>query len=1130
MAGTGDDLEARLRALTPRQRELLERVRAERAAGGGRIRRRPPGTDRAPASFEQERLWFMDRLIPYRQVYYTPTVLRLEGALDAGALEWALNGVVARHEVLRTVFEEAEGRPVQVVLPEQAVALPVEDVSGCEDPEAEVRRRGPEEIVRPFDLAMGPPLRARLYRLGADDHVLLLTLHHIVSDAWSLTAFLGELEALYARRLGLPSRALPELPIQYADFATWQRERLAGPEVEGLLAWWRERMAGAPAVMELPLDHVRPPQRRAIGRFVPVRLERELVERVRGLGREEGATLHQTLLASFEAVLARYTGQRELVVGIPIAGRGRSEVEPLIGFFLNWLVLRTPVGDDPAFRELVGRVRDGALAAHAHAELPFELLVTALQPRRDLSTTPVFQVSFSVRDEQVPLPRFAGLGVGEFELAVSATHYDLMGDFWVEDGEVVGNLPYNEELFEEATIERLGERWKRLLWGAVSAPGRRISELPLLSDGERRWLLRPWDEVPPPRRARAGVGEARPRCLHERFAAEAAERPGAEAVSCEGERLTYGELERAASRLAHLLRERGVRPGARVAICLERSVDTVVAMLGVLKAGAAYLPLDPDHPGERLSYLMADGGASALVSQRGLASRLGERPAAVVWMDADRELLEAQPAHDPGVRVSPGAAAYVIYTSGSTGKPKGVLVSHGCVGRLFDATRDWMGYGPADVWALFHSAAFDFSVWEVWGALLHGGRVAVVPQWATRAPEAVLELVAEEGVTVLSQTPSAFGQLGRVALERAEGLPAGLRLVVFGGEALEPQRLRGWFERFGEERPRLVNMYGITETTVHVTYRPLGKADVAGAASVIGRPIPDLQAYVLGRGLEPVPEGVPGELYVGGAGLADGYLGRPGLTAERFLPDPYSERPGSRMYRSGDVGKLLKSGELAYVGRRDDQVKIRGHRIELGEVQAALARQPGVAEAVVVAREQAGAERRLVAYLVASGEGAPTVGQLRRGLGAELPEFMVPAAFVVLDRLPLTPNGKVDRRALPEPGGERPALEREYVAPRTDEERVVALALARTLRVERVGALDSFFELGGHSLLALQLLTALKRETGVALDVADVFRRPTVAQLAELLAGAAEAAPAPALDLEAEARIGDLLPTPLPGA
>ncbi|HEY7200339.1 MAG TPA: amino acid adenylation domain-containing protein [Candidatus Dormibacteraeota bacterium] len=1088
MTTAQQDLEARLERLSPRQRELVERLAAQRAWRGGRLVPRPAGWNRVPASFDQERLWFMDQLVPHRIVYHVPLAFRIRGALDPAAVDWAFNQVIARHESLRTTFEEEAGRPIQVVHDALPIEVRVVDVSDADHPQDAARRCAAEDASEPFDLTTGPLTRARLYRMGPRDHVLLVTQHHIVSDFWSVGLLFQELQALYSARVAGDPSPLPALSLQYPDFALWQQEFLQGEALDRLVEYWRGHLAGAPDVVDLPADRPRPLERRGLGRFHPLRFDAAAIAGLRRLAQEEGATLLMALLAVFKGVLARSCRQPDVVVGVPITGRSRGEVQEVIGYFLNWLAIRTHVGDDPTFRELLRRVRDAAVGAYAHQELPFDRVVQAVQPARSLGSTPLFQVSLSLRDSQPVPPRLGGLDVSAFPLIGGGTHYDLMVELWAEDDTVTGGLPYNTDLFDEPTVARIGGHLRQLLAAAAAEPDRPISTLSMLAPEERRAVLAPWG-------APEDAGERPP--LHALFEERARRSPGAVAASCEGERLTYDELNRRANRLARALRGRGAGPEAIVAICTERSLDTVVAILAVLKAGAAYLPLDPDYPAERLAYMLRDARAIAVVAQPEAAGRLpDERPPTLL---VDDDGLEALPDGNLDAPVDPSAAAYVIYTSGSTGAPKGTVVTHRNVTRLFATTRPWFDFGPEDVWTLFHSYAFDFSVWELWGALLHGGRLVVVPQWVSRAPDAFLDLIAEEGVTVLNQTPSAFRELSRLALERGPAdLP--LRLVVFGGEALDVESLRPWFDRFGDERPRLVNMYGITETTVHVTYRPLRRADLDRAgASVMGRPLPDLGAVVLDANLKPVPAGVPGELHVSGAGLSRGYLGRPDLTAERFVPDPHSGQPGARMYRTGDLAKLLPGGELVYLGRIDSQVKIRGHRIELGEVQAALTATPGVREAAVIAREERG-DRRLVAYVVPDGPDAAGAGHLGRSLRSRLPEYMVPASFVEVDELPLTPNGKVDARRLPAPDGRRPEQERPYVAPRTPDERLVAEVWSEVLHVERVGATDNFFDLGGHSLMAVQVVGRLRARSGIGLPIAVLFQRSTVESLAAALA------------------------------
>ncbi|HEX8694770.1 MAG TPA: non-ribosomal peptide synthase/polyketide synthase, partial [Longimicrobium sp.] len=1060
-----------------------------------------------PLSFAQRRLWFIDRLEPGSAAYNLPVALRLRGELDPAGLAWALTEMVRRHEVLRTTFAVgAGGEPVQVVHEPAPVRLPVIDLSAVDPARrgALVERLANEEAARPFDLARGPVLRCALLRLGDAESVVLFTMHHIAGDGWSIEILQREVTALYDAWTRGEDANLPELPVQYADHAVWQRRWLEGEVLDRQVAYWRRRLDGAPAVLELPLDHPRPATTSGRGASHGFALPPELSRALRDLGRGAGATPYMTLLAAWQALLARYGAGDDVVVGTPVAGRTRLETEGLIGFFVNTLVIRTRLEGDPTFREALARVREGVLEAQAHQDVPFERLVDELEVERSLSHTPLFQVLFTFR-QAAPGDGELRLGGTEIDTLASdsgTAKFDLtlgMSDF---GGHVAGSISYRAELFDAATVERMAGHFVRLLERAAAAPDLRLSELELLGDAERRLLLEAWNP------AETIVPE---RTLHERFVLQAARTPDAPAVTFGAETLTYAELEERSGRLARRLRGMGVGPETAVALCVERSAELVVGILGVLKAGGAYVPLDPDYPADRLRYTLEDAGARVLLTQAALRARLEEAAPSisVVCLDAAETGDEAESQLDLAGGAAAENLAYVIYTSGSTGRPKGVQVTHGSVLRLMQATEPWFGFGESDVWTLFHSSAFDFSVWEIWGALLYGGRLVVVPFEVSRAPEEFRALLSREGVTVLNQTPSAFRQL--IEADRATGEEAGplaLKWVIFGGEALSLEALRPWIERHGDDRPRLVNMYGITETTVHVTYRPITREDVErGEASVIGVPIPDLRLYLLDGSLRPVPLGVPGEIHVGGAGVARGYLGRPALTAERFVPDPYGSVPGARLYRSGDLARRSGDGELEYLGRGDQQVKVRGFRIEPGEIEAALLRHPGVREAVVLAREDRPGEKRLVAYVVA--DAWPGADALRAHLSARLPDYMVPGALVELDALPLTPSGKVDRRALPAP---ELAAERPYVAPRTAAEEVLAEIWSAVLGVERVGAEDNFFELGGHSLVATRVVSRARHAFGVELPLRAVFEAQTVRALAarvEALRGSEAEADAP---------------------
>ncbi|HEX8558455.1 MAG TPA: amino acid adenylation domain-containing protein [Pyrinomonadaceae bacterium] len=1049
-----------------------------------------------PLSFAQRRLWFLDQLEPGGTLYNVPVALRLGGRLEAGVLARVLTEVVRRHESLRTTFTVTGGEPAQVIHDAAPVALPVEDLCAFAESEreAEARRLAAEEARRPFDLSAGPLLRARLLRLSDEEHVLLLTMHHIVTDGWSMGILVREVARLYEAFLKGEASPLAELPVQYADFAAWQREWMQGEVLERELQYWRSQLEGAPPVLELPTDRPRPAVHSSRGARHSFTLPQELAGRLRRLSREEGATLFMTLLAGFQALLSRYSGQEDVVVGSPIANRNRAETEGLIGFFVNTLLMRARVEGGRSCRELLRQVRDVALGAYAHQEIPFEKLVEELEPERSLSRTPLFQVMFALQNASSFEAEMAGLRLSAIEEEEVPAKFDLMLDAQ-EVGEAVNaTFVYDPELFDAATVERMADRLLILLDGVCEDPERPVSALPIMREDERRHLLGLWSD------SRA-VYESES-CLHHLFEAQARRAPEAAALTFEGREVSYGELNRRANALARRLRALGVGPESPVALLLGRSAEMVAALLGVLKAGGAYVPLDPDYPRERLAFTLEDARPAVVLTQRHLLEKLPDCAARVVLVDADGGEPAGSDDENPESGVTAANCAYVIYTSGSTGRPKGVQVTHANVSRLLSGTQAWFDFGPRDVWTLFHSYAFDFSVWELWGALAYGGRLVVVPYLLSRAPEAFYELLAAEKVTVLNQTPSAFRQLMH-AEESAGGGAAGLslRLVIFGGEALEVSALEPWFARRGDERPQLVNMYGITETTVHVTYRRLLRGDArAAVGSVIGVPIGDLTAYVLDESLRVTPPGVAGELYVGGAGLARGYLGRPALTAERFLPDPFSAEPGARLYRTGDVVRYAAGDEIEYLGRCDEQVKVRGFRIELGEIEAVLAQHASVREAVVILREDAAGDKRLVAYLVAAaGDGAqaaPSDGELRLHLKERLPEYMMPAAFVRLERMPLTPNGKLDRRALPEPAAARPDLESAFVASRTPVEEMLINFWRETLGLEQVGVHDSFFALGGHSLLATQLMSRVRETFGVELPLRELFEQPTVAEFA----------------------------------
>jgi amino acid adenylation domain-containing protein len=1052
-----------------------------------------------PLSFGQQRLWFLQQLAPASPAYNIPLAVRLDGALDVRALAAALSEVVRRHEVLRTALVTRHGEAVSEVAPPAPLPLPRIDLSALL-PAArrgeEAFRLAGEEARRPFDLARAPLLRALLVRLDAGSHLLVFNLHHVAGDGWSGAILVREAGTLYAAfAAGLPS-PLPELFLQYTDYARWQREQFAGEVLEGLFAFWRQRLAGLPS-LALPTDRQRPPVESFRGVRAARRLAAPALERLAGKGR---ATLFMVMTAGLAALLGRLSGQEDFGIATPVAGRTRAELEGLIGFFVNTLVLRADLAGDPSFTELLARTRETVLAAQDHQDLPFERLVEALGERRDPARQPLAQALLVLQNApRAPLV-LPGLTLTPVEIDNGTAKLDLSLDVERDGQEIAAGLEVNRDLFDATTVARLLEQLATLLAAAAADPGLPLSVLPLLASSARHQVIVEWNDGGTPLPA-AGM-------LHRLFEAQAARRPEAPAVTGEGgEGLTYGELDRCANRLARHLRSLGVGPEARVGICLPRSSELIVAILAVVKAGGAYVPLDPDYPRERLTFLLEGSRAFLTITRSELAGALADGVRTVL-LDADARAIARRSPRSLAGGAGPDHPLYVIYTSGSTGRPKGVVVTHRNAARLFTATAPWFGFGEGDVWTLFHSFAFDFSVWEIWGALLHGGRLVVIPYWVSRAPDAFLDLLRREGVTVLNQTPSAFRPLIQAACREGAGDGLALRFVIFGGEALDPRHLTSWFERFGDRRPRLVNMYGITETTVHVTYRPLSRTDALAARSPIGRAIPDLAIRLLDRALQPVPIGVPGEICVGGEGVARGYLGRPDLTAERFVPDPWAGG-GARLYRSGDLARRLPDGDLEVLGRIDLQIKVRGFRIEPGEIEAALEAHPGVRQSAVVARDEGEGDRRLVAYVV--GEVAAT--ELRAFLQERLPGPMVPAAFVTLAALPLTRHGKLDRAALPPPGplGHNAAAA-PFAFPETPVEKAIAASWAEVLGIPEVGLDDDFFALGGDSIRSIQVRVRAE-ERGAPFTVQDLFQHPTVRGLAREVRTAGEPAAAPAGDL-----------------
>ncbi|HEY53307.1 MAG TPA: amino acid adenylation domain-containing protein, partial [Caldilineae bacterium] len=1048
-----------------------------------------------PVSFAQQRLWFLDQLEPNSPYYNIPEGMRVRGPLDVAVLERCLNEEVRRHESLRTTFDTVDGKPVQIIHPHLTLHIPIVDLSHLseEKREAEVLRWAREEARTPFVLSEGPLLRMKVLHLADDDHVILTTMHHIISDEWSSNVLTQEIAVLYdAFSHGRPS-PLPDLPIQYVDFARWQREWLQGEVLEAQLAYWRKQLVGAPALLELPTDRPRPPIQAYAGDYQIFRLSPSLSAGIKELCQREGVTLFMALLAAFDTLLYRYSGQDDISVGTPIANRTRDELEGIIGFFVNTLVLRTKLDGEPTFREVLQRVREMSLGAYAHQDIPFEMLVDAVQPERDLSHSPLFQVMFVIQNAKPGESRvMSDLLLTPLEAHSGTAKFDLTLFMLDEPDGLSGAMEYNTDLFGAATIERMLAHFQNLLSAIIADPDQPISRLPLLSEAERRYLLVEWNQTDFPYPADL--------CVHQLVEAQVQRTPDAVAVSDGKQTMTYAQLNARANQLAHHLRSLGVGPDALVGVLMHRTPDVVVALLGSLKSGGAYLPIDPTYPPERIRYMIEDAGISVLLTDENIR---GEDLWPEITQSAisntqilslDDPVIDSQPTANPAPLAAPDDLAYVIYTSGSTGRPKGVMLDHrNVVNYLTWCQRAYpleQGAGSP----VHSSISFDLTVTSMFSPLVSGGVVRLVPEEAgvEGLGDAMLE---SDGFSLVKLTPAHLELLShQIPSERAASCT---RAFIIGGEALMPGHIAFWQEHApGVE---LVNEYGPTETAVGCCVYT-APPDLRYAYSVpIGRPIINTRLYVLDKYFQPVPIGVPGELYISGAGVCRGYFNRPELTAERFLLDPFSETPGQRMYRTGDLVRHTTSGELEFLGRLDHQVKVRGFRIELGEIEANLAEHPGVQDAVVLAREDTPGQKRLVAYVrpVADAEIRPA--ELRDFLQDRLPEYMIPSVFVVMESFPLTPNAKVDRKALPAPEVSREDLEKPYVAPRTPMERFLAEQFMEVLGVERVGIHDNFFELGGDSLLAATFINRLQERFQETTRVRSIFLAPTVAELAYYL-------------------------------
>lgn len=1085
-------LEIDLRRLlqAPTIADLAEYIHTKKGTGSARsflpIERRLH-QEEAPLSFAQQRLWFLRQFAPKAVHYNIPVILHLSGPLNPGILEKAIEQIISRHEILRTTFKDNDGDLLQVIHPPQKLELTLVDLQDVPEDQLQshLERQMKEFGRRPFDLTSDMPLRAALLSSGPHTNTLIMVMHHIAADGWSMVVFIRELIAFYQAFSGGHSSPLPDLLVQYADYAIWEKQWLQAEVLVKELEFWKNRLAGSSGVLELPACHSRPLVQKHNGARWFFSISGDLRNDLRQLGKQQGFTLHMGLSAAFAALLHLYAGKDDILIGTPVAGRNREEIEPLIGFFVNTVVLRSDLSKAPALNQLLQQMRETTLDAYAHQDLPFEKLVTELQPKRDLSRQPLVQVMIVLQDE-LPEQRITDDVIVRPAIPDNGTaKMDLILLFMEAPQGIQGILEYDIGLFDHPMMERLAGHFRAVLSTMVQAPQTSVKEIPLLSETERTQLLN-WNKI----QAKIETTGT----LHHLFEKQADYSPEAVALVCEGQSATYAELNKRANQLSHYLRNLDVKPDVRVGIYMDRSLEMVVAILGVLKAGGAYVPLDPGCPAERLQFMVEDATVQWLLTEHSLLPRLPQSDARVLALELHWDEIAGQSITNPTPTATTSNIAYVIYTSGSTGKPKGVMVTHANVVCLLNSAQEHYCFSSTDIWTLFHSYTFDFSVWEIWGALAFGGLLEVVPFHVARSPEDFYQLVHTKRVTVLNQTPSAFEQFIQQDVQQNKDLH--LRCIIFGGEELVFRRLAPWFERHPETRPAMVNMFGITETTVHVTLHQLQKNDMLRNASLIGRPIPGWQVYILDESMQMLPVAVPGEMYVGGAGLARGYLNRPKLTAERFVPNPFNDAVGKRLYRTGDRARFRTDGTLEYMGRIDHQIKLRGYRIELAEIESALERYPQIIKAVVAVREDATGDKGLVAYImqVKNVEGLKT-GDIKSYLRKQLPDYMVPGTVVPVDRFPLTVNGKIDHQALLSLAAIESA-EEDYVAPRTTAEQVIGTIWSEVLNLDQLEIDSNFFDLGGHSLLAVKVASRIRAAFQVQIPMRNLFEHPVLSDLA----------------------------------
>ncbi|MEP7233019.1 MAG: amino acid adenylation domain-containing protein, partial [Ginsengibacter sp.] len=1042
-----------------------------------------PRPEKIPLSFSQERLWFIDQMEGSVQ-YHINAVLRLNGILNQEALEKSLQYIVNRHEVLRTVFLEEDGRSYQQIKEKDLWQLDIADGAKYKESDAGLQSYIQQLVKKPFNLSKDFMLRATLLNISGGEHLLVVTMHHIASDGWSMGIMVKEVASVYNSISDGTAIGLIPFKIQYADYSIWQRNYLQGELLENKLSYWKNKLTGV-TNLELPTDYQRPSVLNTKGAVKKFVLDKTFGEQLHSLSQDQGTTIFMTLLAGFKVLLHRYSGQEDICVGSPIANRTQQEVEGLIGFFVNTLSLRSEVTGATSFKDFLQQVKITTLEAYEHQDIPFEKIVEVVVKERDLSRTPLFQVMFVLQTtaENTDV-RLGNLKLSREVSSSNTSKFEMTFSISENENGLQVSIEYNTNLYKEETIDRMMSHYKELLGSIIKNPQEKISKLKMLTSSEEKQLLFEFND--------AAVGFPHDKNIVDLFEAQVQKTPNNIAIVFQESDISYIELNKRSNQLAHLLRAKGVKEDTLVPICIERSIDMMIGLLAILKAGGAYVPVDPEYPEDRINYMLENAGSRLVVT-----SLLGKTK---LHLTDDFEIIEmngkdllairGESEEALKIKIKPSSIAYVIHTSGSTGKPKGVMIEHRNVVRLFETDKPLYDFNESDVWTMFHSFCFDFSVWEMYGALFYGGRIVIVPSIATKDTVLFAELLLKEKVTVLNQTPSSFYVLQDILVTRANHVD--IRYVIFGGEALNPAKLKPWKQLY--KNCKIINMYGITETTVHVTYQEIGWQQIENGNSIIGKTIPTLHAYVLDDNQNLLPIGVPGELCIGGEGLARGYLNREDLTVQKFIKNPFINDPEARIYRSGDLGRWMPDGTIEYLGRLDDQVKIRGYRIELGEIETVALQSGLIKQVVVLARSNSDEGKRLIGYVVADGKLDKQL--LTSYLHTKLPDYMVPQVWVQLDYLLLTSNGKIDKKALPDPGLTEFATN-EYVAPRNELESGLAEIWKELLHVDRVGIHDNFFELGGHSLLVIILVSAIRKRLKIELTINDIFINPTIADFAD---------------------------------